>query len=58
MRERDKMVVKCQKCGIDINSESPMRKWCFECRKKISLEQAKARKLKKRMEMIAVPITA
>ncbi|MBW3017347.1 hypothetical protein KY316_03155 [Candidatus Woesearchaeota archaeon] len=41
------MVVICQKCGVEIKSFSPMRKWCFSCRKAVSLEQAKARKVKK-----------
>lgn len=34
----------CLKCGKTINSYSPMRKWCPECRRIVSLEQAKARK--------------
>jgi len=37
----------CQKCGVEINTFSPMRKWCFGCRKAVSLEQAKARKTRK-----------
>jgi hypothetical protein len=37
--------VQCQRCGIAVQSFSQMRKWCFDCRKVISLEQAKARKL-------------
>ncbi|MBS3128045.1 hypothetical protein J4410_02780 [Candidatus Woesearchaeota archaeon] len=35
----------CIRCGTSIPSYSAMRKWCFECRKKVSLEQAKARKV-------------
>ncbi|MBW2994671.1 hypothetical protein KY315_04605 [Candidatus Woesearchaeota archaeon] len=38
-------LAKCQKCGVDIRSYSPMRKWCVECRHTISLEQAKTRKI-------------
>ncbi|MBW2973566.1 hypothetical protein KY346_04185 [Candidatus Woesearchaeota archaeon] len=41
-------LVKCQRCGAEIQSYSPMRKWCVECRHTISLEQAKARKLAKK----------
>ena len=37
----------CDRCGINIQTFSPMRKWCFDCRKRVSLEQAKARKAKK-----------
>jgi len=36
---------KCARCGEAVKSYSAMRKWCFECRKKVSLEQAKQRKL-------------
>ncbi|HSU73079.1 MAG TPA: hypothetical protein VLJ21_04495 [Candidatus Binatia bacterium] len=39
------MGVQCQRCGMQVLSFSPMRKWCFDCRKVISLEQAKARKI-------------
>lgn len=35
---------KCLRCGKKIPTYSPMRKWCFECRKTVSLEQARARK--------------
>ncbi|MBW3012959.1 hypothetical protein KY340_02030 [Candidatus Woesearchaeota archaeon] len=38
---------KCLKCGEIIQSYSPMRKWCFECRKKIGIEQARERKIAK-----------
>lgn len=38
---------KCLRCGIELKSYSPMRKWCYECRKIVSLEQAKARKIAK-----------
>jgi len=38
-------LAKCQKCGVEIRSYSPMRKWCVECRHAISLEQAKKRKI-------------
>ncbi|MBD3303685.1 hypothetical protein GF343_00940 [Candidatus Woesearchaeota archaeon] len=41
-------IVKCQRCGDKIQSYSPMRKWCVECRHAISLEQAKARKTAKK----------
>ena len=37
-------VAKCMRCGTQINSFSPMRKWCFDCRKKVTVEQARARK--------------
>jgi uncharacterized OB-fold protein len=37
-------MMKCQRCGVEIKTFSPMRKWCFNCRKVVSLEQAKARK--------------
>jgi DNA-directed RNA polymerase subunit RPC12/RpoP len=43
-----KMAVKCKRCGIEVRSFSQMRKWCIDCRKKVSLEQAKERKLAKR----------
>lgn len=36
---------KCQRCGCTVKTFSTMRKWCFDCRKIISLEQAKARKI-------------
>jgi hypothetical protein len=36
--------VLCQRCGCDVQSFSPMRKWCVECRRVVSLEQARARK--------------
>jgi len=36
---------KCQRCGCTVKTFSPMRKWCFDCRKTVSLEQAKARKI-------------
>lgn len=36
---------KCQRCGCTVQSFSPMRKWCFDCRKIISLEQARLRKI-------------
>ena len=39
-----KMVINCQRCGCKINSYSPMRKWCVECRRVINLERAKERK--------------
>ena len=35
---------RCKRCGTLIKSYSPMRKWCVDCRKVISLEQAKARR--------------
>ncbi|MEM4282741.1 MAG: hypothetical protein QXU88_02115 [Candidatus Woesearchaeota archaeon] len=34
----------CKRCGATIKSYSPMRKWCFDCRKKVAIEQAKMRK--------------
>jgi len=39
------MVAKCQKCGSRIETYSRMRKWCADCRKRIAVLQAKARKL-------------
>ena len=36
---------KCIRCGEEVKSYSVMRKWCFDCRKIISLEQAKQRKM-------------
>jgi len=39
------MQVICKRCGEEVLSFSPMRKWCFDCRKDIGLEQAKARKV-------------
>lgn len=38
------LMKKCDRCGCSIRSYSPMRKWCVDCRKEISLEQAKERK--------------
>ncbi|HLF54577.1 MAG TPA: hypothetical protein VI612_02560 [Candidatus Nanoarchaeia archaeon] len=38
-------MIKCQKCGTAVRSYSPMRKWCVDCRRVVSLEQAKDRKL-------------
>jgi ribosomal protein L37E len=43
-------LVKCQRCGTEIQSYSPMRKWCVECRQAISLQQAKVRKAAKKKE--------
>ena len=40
-----KATKQCLRCGFDIQSYSPMRKWCFDCRKVVSLEQARDRKL-------------
>lgn len=37
--------MECKRCGCSVKSYSPMRKWCFDCRKVISLEQAKERKI-------------
>ena len=34
----------CMRCGLKVKSYSPMRKWCVDCRKVVSLEQAKTRK--------------
>ncbi|MEK6822844.1 MAG: hypothetical protein AABY13_03365 [Nanoarchaeota archaeon] len=36
--------VMCQRCSGPVQSLSPMRKWCVECRRLVSLEQARARK--------------
>jgi len=41
-------------CGVKINSLSPMRKWCFECRKKLMVIRAREKKMKLRQEMAAV----
>ena len=40
---------KCKRCGADVKSYSPMRKWCIDCRRKVGLEQAKQRKLNGRL---------
>jgi len=37
-------MINCQRCGTDVPSYSPMRKWCVDCRRLVSLEQAKTRK--------------
>jgi len=37
-------LAKCLKCGSEVLSYSPMRKWCYDCRKEVSMEQAKARR--------------
>ena len=37
---------KCLKCGIKIKSLSPMRKWCVDCRRKLAVKRAKAKKSK------------
>lgn len=42
------MTRECQRCGAEVRSFSPMRKWCVECRRVISLEQARVRKLNNR----------
>jgi len=42
------MAIKCKRCGSEVRSFSPMRKWCTDCRKIVSLEQAKERKIAKR----------
>ena len=34
----------CEKCGAEIKSLNKRRKWCFECRKKLAVERAKAKK--------------
>jgi len=34
----------CLRCGTTIQTFSPMRKWCFDCRKLVGAEQAKTRK--------------
>ncbi len=41
----------CKRCGADVRSFSPMRKWCVECRRLISLEQARVRKLNHRQKV-------
>jgi len=37
-------MIKCQRCSVKVRSYSPMRKWCVDCRRVVSLEQAKRRK--------------
>lgn len=37
----------CLRCGEEIATFSAMRKWCFDCRKVVNSEQAKARKLRR-----------
>jgi len=39
------MGVQCLRCGCVVQSYSAMRKWCYDCRKVISLQQARERKL-------------
>ena len=39
------MPITCKRCGVQVRSYSPMRKWCVDCRRIINLEQAKARKI-------------
>ncbi|MBI4016087.1 MAG: hypothetical protein HY363_00160 [Candidatus Aenigmarchaeota archaeon] len=39
------MVVQCRRCGVEVKSFSPMRKWCVDCRRLVGLAQAKARKV-------------
>jgi len=46
------MEVVCKRCGMKINSFSPMRKWCVDCRHKVSLEQAKNRKVVARKRLL------
>ncbi len=38
----------CKRCGAEVLSFSPMRKWCVDCRHAISLEQARVRKMQSR----------
>lgn len=45
------MTVMCKRCGAPVRSFSPMRKWCVECRRFISLEQARLRKLNSRQKL-------
>jgi len=40
-------IMDCLRCGIGVESFSKMRKWCFDCRKKVAVEQARKRKLAK-----------
>jgi hypothetical protein len=43
------MTAVCKRCGAPVRSFSPMRKWCVECRRVISLEQARTRKMQNRL---------
>ncbi|MEM4254191.1 MAG: hypothetical protein QXR48_02280 [Candidatus Woesearchaeota archaeon] len=43
------MTAVCKRCGAPVRSYSPMRKWCVECRRIISLEQARIRKMNHRL---------
>lgn len=45
------MTTECKRCGAPVRSFSPMRKWCVECRRLISLEQARVRKLNSRQKV-------
>lgn len=45
------MTMVCKRCGAEVMSFSPMRKWCVECRRLISLEQARVRKMNSRQKM-------
>jgi hypothetical protein len=38
------MPTACKRCGAVVPSFSPMRKWCVECRRVVSLEQARVRR--------------
>ena len=43
------MTAVCKRCGAPVRSYSPMRKWCVDCRRIISLEQARIRKMNNRL---------
>ena len=47
-------MVVCERCGCEIPSLSPMRKWCFDCRKRVGVEQARVRKVRKREILAAI----
>lgn len=40
----------CQRCGIELQSTSVLRKWCYDCRLIIQREQARERKRRYRRE--------
>lgn len=49
------MTTECKRCGAPVRSFSPMRKWCVECRRLISLEQARVRKFNSRQRLSKLP---
>ena len=48
-------MINCERCGCEVPSLSPMRKWCYDCRKRIGIEQARDRKIRKRAQLQVIP---